>query len=545
MTGGRPEWTLARRKAALRRSGSLADKRPDIAKQWHQTKNLPLTPHDVTPGSGIKAWWFCDKGHDDWLAIIWNRTKKKHSGGCPECRKERRRRADVSRGGSLAEKHPEIARQWHPTKNFPLTPDDVTPSSHRIPWWVCDDRGHEWPARIFQRTRGHGCPYCRPGTSRLEIRFFCELKALFSNVKWREKVGRDECDIYFPNQNIGIEVDGYPWHAGKEDKDKLKGRRLRNKGIKLFRVRDKRLERISQTDILYKSNEKHISIVSRLVRNLIENVSFSPEDELNSRKYLSSNSLINIKEYQRIISYLPSPPPEKSLAYLHPQLAKEWHKERNAPLTPYLFTPGSPMKVWWVCDKGHEWRAPILNRTRQKGTGCPECANRRRRWISGTLPEKYPEIARQWHPTKNLPLTPDDVTYGSNTKAWWVCDEGHDDWLAVIKSRTSKKPTGCPKCYEEVRGEKLRKAALRKSGSLAKKHPKIAKQWHQTKNLPLTPDDVPGGSEEKAWWVCDEGHDDWLATINSRTSKKPTGCPKCYEEVRGEKLRKAALRRSG
>ena len=78
------------------------------------------------------------------------------------------------------------------------------------------------------------------------------------------------------------------------------------------------------------------------------------------------------------------------------------------------------------------------------------------------MSEKYPDIAKQWHPTKNLPLTPDDVTYGSKTKAWWVCDKGHDDWLAVISSRTGKKPTGCPECYEEVRGEKRRSSKKRR-----------------------------------------------------------------------------------
>jgi len=145
--------------------------------------------------------------------------------------------------------------------------------------------------------------------------------------------------------------------------------------------------------------------------------------------------------------------------------------------------------------------------------------------------------------TKNLPLTPEDVTYGSKIKAWWVCDKGHDDWLATVNSRTGKKPRRCSKCYDEGRGEKLRKAALRRSGSLAKTHPDIAKQWHPTKNLPFTPEDVTYGSKIKAWWVCDKGHDDWLAIIYSRTSKKPRGCSKCSYEVRGEKLRRSWKKR--
>ncbi len=160
-----------------------------------------------------------------------------------------------------------------------------------------------------------------------------------------------------------------------------------------------------------------------------------------------------------------------------------------------------------------------------------------------SLAEKHPNIAKQWHPTKNLPLTPHDVTPGSGIKAWWVCDKGHDDWLAVIFNRTGKKPTGCPKCSYEVSGEKSREAALRRSGSLAETHPDIAKQWHPTKNLPLTPYDVTPGSEIKAWWVCGKGHDDWLAVIKSRTSKNPRGCSKCYDEVRGEIVRRSWKKR--
>ena len=39
---------------------------------------------------------------------------------------------------SLSETHPELAKQWHPTKNGELTPNDVTPGSSKIVWWKCD-----------------------------------------------------------------------------------------------------------------------------------------------------------------------------------------------------------------------------------------------------------------------------------------------------------------------------------------------------------------------------------------------------------------------
>ena len=36
---------------------------------------------------------------------------------------------------SLAETHPEVARQWHPKKNDDLTPSDVTPGSKKKVCW--------------------------------------------------------------------------------------------------------------------------------------------------------------------------------------------------------------------------------------------------------------------------------------------------------------------------------------------------------------------------------------------------------------------------
>ena len=58
----------------------------------------------------------------------------------------------------FSETHPELAEQWHPTKNGDLTPQDVVSGSHRKVWWKCPDCGYEWEASIANRSRGRGCP---------------------------------------------------------------------------------------------------------------------------------------------------------------------------------------------------------------------------------------------------------------------------------------------------------------------------------------------------------------------------------------------------
>jgi hypothetical protein len=162
--------------------------------------------------------------------------------------------------------------------------------------------------------------------------------------------------------------------------------------------------------------------------------------------------------------------------------------------------------VWWVCDKGHEWEAKICNRKR---TGCPYCAGKK---ISSdnNLTFINPTLAKQWHPTKNGDLSPDIVTPGSNKKAWWICDKGHE-WEAVINSR---KTCGCPYCSGQKASDK---------NNLATIYPSISKQWHPTKNGDISPDMVTPGSGKKVWWICGKGHE-WEAVIKSR---RTNGCPYC------------------
>ena len=137
---------------------------PEIAKEWHPTLNYPLTPKNITYGSSKKVWWQCPEVKDHiYDAIICDRTNKKTRVGCSFCRGNMR----VSPERSLATLSPEIAKEWHPTLNAPLTPKDVFNSSHQKVWWQCPkNKNHVWDAIILDRTRNDkrrskGCRICR------------------------------------------------------------------------------------------------------------------------------------------------------------------------------------------------------------------------------------------------------------------------------------------------------------------------------------------------------------------------------------------------
>lgn len=62
--------------------------------------------------------------------------------------------------------------------------------------------------------------------------------------------------------------------------------------------------------------------------------------------------------------------------------------------------------------------------------------------MSNSLAAMRPELVREWS-DKNLPLTPDKITYGSNKIVWWKAACGHE-WQTSVKARS--KGENCPIC---------------------------------------------------------------------------------------------------
>ena len=69
---------------------------------------------------------------------------------------------------------------------------------------------------------------------------------------------------------------------------------------------------------------------------------------------------------------------------------------------------------------------------------------------------EYPEISKEWHPTKNGDSKPDEFTYGSGKKVWWLCPKGHS-YDSKILNRTSKNKSGCPHCNNDRRAVRGRR----------------------------------------------------------------------------------------
>ena len=281
----------------IERDKSLAALYPEIAAQWHPTKNGESSPYDVSSGSSVKAWWLCNKGHE-WQAATCHRTRN-HS-NCPYCSG----RYAIKGENDLATLYPDLVKEWNYEKNGDLRPSDCKPASNKKVWWVCGE-GHEWQTMVYHRTsRSTGCPYC------------------------------------------------------------------------------------------------------------------------------SGNIVI---------------PGETDLQTLFPEISREFDAGKNEGITPTEICAKSGKKVWWLCQKGHEWKATVSDRS--DGKGCPFCSGKRPIPGETDLATLMPEIAAEWNYEKNRGKTPQMFTRASGLKVWWKCPQGHS-WRATILAR-SRNGSGCPRCAKQ------------------------------------------------------------------------------------------------
>ena len=131
--------------------------------------------------------------------------------------------------------------------------------------------------------------------------------------------------------------------------------------------------------------------------------------------------------------------------------------------------------------------------------------------MNNSLAEVRPELVSEWS-EKNLPLTPDNITFGSNKKVWWKGTCGHE-WQTSVKARSNGEK--CPICS----GARV----VSGINDLSTLKPELTSEWSE-KNI-IKPTEVSIGSHKKVIWKCKLGHE-WAATVKSRTINK-TGCPYC------------------
>ena len=261
---------------------------------------------------------------------------------------------------------------------------------------------------------------------------------------------------------------------------------------------------------------------------------------------------------------------ENDLQTANPTLACEWNYEKNGNLNPFSFTANSGKKVWWKCNKGHEWQAAIYSRN--NGNGCPVCHSER----NTSFPEyallfyltkcgfqaihSYKEKGYEldiYIPSKRIAIeydgyfwhknkTPEDILKNQRCQKDGIMlyriREGlsslNDTSIDYIIQRNQKDlPSVIELLFTNALGIELDVDLARdaidieslreyteKTTSILFSHPEIAAEWDYERNSNLKPEFFVQSSHKKVWWKCNDGHV-WQSTIDNRT--KGYGCPYC------------------
>ena len=477
---------------------------------------------------------------------------------------------------------PELVAEWHPTKNEGKSPEDYTIGSNQKLWWMCS-KGHEWQATVHHRSSGGGCLACfnenrseimRPKTS-ADFNLFTENPTVCADWDY-------EKNEYPPTHYLPTSAAKVHWKCSAGDDHSWAAR-----------------------------------IDSRTL----------PDDGVKNKCPFCTGR---------------KPSKGYNLAVINPYLVAEWHSEKNKK-SPSDYTPSSNQKVWWICEKGHEWEAAINNRS--AGRNCPQCSNKSSRnevriltelkalfpkvlsrqkigqyevdiflsdlsiaieydgrwWhrdsfekdtkkqsgveehgirllrireeplpqinpddifvdggqpiskedvgriveaISPSVSQRYsahedfindadyrtyldyfpnpfpenslavsnPELASEWHPTKNEPLTPANFYPNTAYKAWWQCPKGHE-YQASVNNRNGNN-RGCPYCSGRYATPET---------CMATTHPELVNIFHPSKNGELTPHNLKAGTGRRLWWLCECGHE-WQAVGHTMRGRS---CPAC------------------
>jgi Zn finger protein HypA/HybF involved in hydrogenase expression len=377
---------------------------------------------------------------------------------------------DIRQRVPLSSEFPELAAMWHKAKNKKFTADQFSVGSNIEVWFKCP----EGPEHVFQkaissmvlarRKGASGCPACKGDLVTKSNSLLKRFPKIAREYSSKNIVPIDEIS-YGSSRRAYWECGkcNHEWQTAISNRTQLASSCPNCRNAPVIN-----LKTAGYINFFNKRANKGIDPERVPVRRPVWwHCKVSPD---HTWKAAVNGKLTNKREFCPFCrGNRASLTNNLTLA---PELTKQFHPKKNGKLKPTDISLRSFKVIWWKCKEGpdHEWAARVYERTFD-GAGCPFCRNHRLS-VTNNLQKMAPQIAKEWHPTKNEKLTPKDVVAFTTKPAWFLCPAGHSYQKSIhLRMRFG---VGCPQCRQEKSGVRMKKIEDRASRRAAKEEASTA-----------------------------------------------------------------------
>lgn len=485
---------------------------PEVLSEWDYEKNEVL-PEEIS-SLNTRIWWKCNLGHSYSMKISLRVGKQKC--GCPYCSVPAKK---VLKGfNDLATTHPDTLKEWDYQKNN-IKPEEVSAGSSKKIWWKCKE-GHSFEQVISYKARSEKkstCPYC---SNQKLLKGYNDLATTHAYIL-------DEWD-YIKNEvsptEIGVGTHKKIWwkcpfgHSYQSYPSSRCGKQ--------------------HTGCPICDKENHTSFPEQAVFYYIKK--YFPDTVNCDKARIGMELDIYIPHLDIAIEYD----------------GRNWHKDNAFELKKNEACKEKNVLLIRVREEGLELYDDCICLVRNNVRSNKSLSkvidellkmtdningdidvDRDAGQIYSTyiktrkeksLASVFPQIADEWHPTKNGDLMPMMVAPSANKKVWWLGKCGHE-YQMDIQSRTNQN-SKCPYCS----GKKVL-PGFNDFETWCKINDRMVllEEWDYSRNR-ILPSEVTKASDKLTFWKCKKCSNVWKTKVDSRTRMR-SGCPRCASYYRNAK----------
>lgn len=142
-----------------------------------------------------------------------------------------------------------------------------------------------------------------------------------------------------------------------------------------------------------------------------------------------------------------------------------------------------------------------------------------------SLANLYPDLVKQeWDYEKNI-VCPENITSGSNKKAFWICSKCGETYETKINYKVYG--IACKNCgWSFVKNRYVKKFET----CVVDYFPMLIEEFDEVKNAGIDLNKLCKYSSEEIVWTCKNCGQIWSTSLINRTSKQ-TACPKCRYSI--------------